>query len=86
VKPVLFLSVALCAALVAGAAAGAELPSRPAPGAPTAAATPAAKACQIDGEPGIMLPGSGACLRIAGSVTVQGAFGNVGGSRSNGVQ
>jgi hypothetical protein len=83
VKPAFVLPAALCAALATCAAAAAELPSRPKPGATPAAATPAARTCHIDGQAGIMLPGSDACLHIGGSVSVQTTFG---GSRSNDVQ
>jgi len=76
----LALPLAFCAALAASAAAGAELPSRSPPGALTASA-PAAKKCQIDGRAGIMLPGSGACLLISGSISAQAAVGGGGGAR-----
>jgi hypothetical protein len=64
------------AALVAlQTATGAELPSR------QAQPTPAAKKCQINGQEGVILPGSGTCMRVSGYVNAQVS---VGGSRKVG--
>jgi hypothetical protein len=83
VNSVFVVPVAFCAALATGAAAAAELPSRPTPGATRSAATPAAKTCQIDGQAGIIIPGSDTCLHIGGSVGAQATMGGGGGSRLN---
>jgi hypothetical protein len=71
VKPTLALSLSLAFALIVGAAAAAELPSR------QIQTTPPAKTCRINGQKGILIPGSETCLRVGGSVTGQAAFGNV---------
>jgi hypothetical protein len=66
----------LIGSAIAGSAAtgsgAAELPSRNSP-------TPAAKAqtCTIDGAPGVVLPGSGACVRIGGAVSAQVSAGSL---------
>jgi len=53
----------------ASAALAAELPTRAASPAPVATAE--ARTCVIDGEKGILLPGSETCMRITGSVSAQ---------------
>jgi hypothetical protein len=83
VKSAFVVLVAFCAALATGPAAGAELPSRPTPGATRTATTPAAKTCQIDGQAGIIIPGSDTCLHIGGSVGAAATMGGGGGSRLN---
>ena len=60
------------------AATAAELPSR------QAQPAPAAKTCRIDGQEGVVLPGSGTCMRVSGYVNAQAAFGTVTGSRKAG--
>ncbi len=69
------LAIALLvgSAIAGSAAAGAaELPSHKSP--PTAAK---AETCAIDGAPGAVLPGSGACVRISGSVSAQVSAGSL---------
>jgi hypothetical protein len=71
VKSTLAIPLSLAVALVVGAAAAAELPSR------QSQPTPPAKTCWVNGQKGILIPGSDTCLRVSGSVTGQAAFGNV---------
>ena len=72
------LSIALAALIARQAASAAELPLRQAQ--PAAAA----KTCRIDGQEGVVLPGSGTCMRVSGSVSAQAAVGAVGQSRKIG--
>ena len=70
----LAIALLIASAVAASAAAGAraaELPSRNAP--------PAAKAetSSIDGVPGVVLPGSGVCVKISGSVSAQVSAGSL---------
>ena len=74
-KLTLALSVAAAALLALGAATAAELPSR------HTQPAPAAKTCRIDGQAGVILPGSETCMRVSGSVNAQISFGNVSDSR-----
>lgn len=53
----------------ASAALAAELPTRAASPAPGASAK--ARTCMIDGEKGVLLPGSDTCMRITGSLSAQ---------------
>jgi len=70
VKVSFLLSTA--AALVAlHAAAAAELPSR------QARPAPAAKTCRVNGRTGVVVPGSGACVLLSGSVSAQAGFGSL---------
>jgi hypothetical protein len=62
-------------ALTASAALAAELPTRAAP--PSAEASAKARTCMIDGEKGILLPGSETCMRITGSVSAQVSVGTL---------
>jgi hypothetical protein len=75
VKLTFALMTAVAALFALEAAAAAELPSRPAPPAP------AAKKCQIDGQEGVILPGTEACIRVSGSISAQTTVGSVGRSR-----
>ncbi len=63
------LTIAVAALLAPQAAAAAELPLR------QAQPAPAAKKCQIDGQEGVIIPGSGACMRVSGYVNAQATFG-----------
>ena len=72
------VTVGIAALLALQAATAAELPSRQAQPAPTA------KKCRIDGQEGIILPGSETCMRVSGYVNAQAAFGTVSGSRKIG--
>ena len=72
------LTIGVAALLALQAATAAELPSR------QAQPAPAAKKCQIDGQEGVILPGSGTCMRVSGYVNAQAAFGTVSGSRKIG--
>jgi hypothetical protein len=76
----LLLGSAIAVSTAPGAGA-AELPSR---NAPTSAAK--AKTCSVDGEPGIVLPGGDACVRISGSVSAQVSAGSLSRQRTNGEQ
>lgn len=69
------LSIAVAALLALEAATAAELPSRQAQPAQTA------KKCRIDGEEGMILPGSGTCMRVSGFVNAQVGFGTLSNSR-----
>ena len=55
-------------AFTASAALAAELPTR---AAPPSEASARARTCVIDGQKGILLPGSETCMRITGSVSAQ---------------
>ena len=77
-KLTLALSTAVAALFALEAAAAAELPSR------QAQPAPAAKKCRIDAQDGVILPGSGTCMRVSGYVSAQTTFGTVGGSRKSG--
>ena len=72
------LSIAVAALVALQAATAAELPSR------HAQPAPAAKKCRIDGQEGVILPGSETCMRVSGYVSAQATFGTVGGSRKIG--
>lgn len=65
-------TIVVAALLATQAAAAAELPSRQAP--PAAAA----KKCRVDGQEGVILPGTGTCLRVSGSVSAEATFGALG--------
>jgi hypothetical protein len=65
VKLTLALSAAVAALVALQAAAAAELPLR------HARPAPAAKKCGIDGQEGVILPGSETCLHVSGSVDAQ---------------
>ena len=69
------LTIAVAALIAQQTATAAELPSR------QAKPAPAATKCRIDGQEGIILPGSGTCMRVSGYVNAQAAFGTVSGSR-----
>ena len=77
-KLTLVRAVIFAALLAPTIATAAELPSR------QAQPAPAAQKCRIDGQEGIVLPGSGTCMRVSGYVNAQAAFGTVGGSRKIG--
>ena len=77
-KLTLALSTAVAALFALEAAAAAELPSR------QAQPAPAAKKCQIDGQEGVVVPGSETCLRVSGYVSAQTTIGTVGKSRQIG--
>ena len=70
-------SLAICAPMGARAA---ELPSRNA----KPAETDKAKACTIDGQAGVLLPGSQTCVRVSGSVSAQVTAGSLSKQRANG--
>ncbi len=72
------LTIGIAALLAPQAVTAAELPSR------QAQPAPAATKCRIDGQEGIILPGSGTCMRVSGYVNAQAAFGTVSGSRKIG--
>ena len=74
-KLALALSTVAAAILALEAAAAAELPSRHAQ--PAAAA----QTCRVDGQEGMVLPGSGTCMRVSGYVNAQEAFGTLSNSR-----
>jgi hypothetical protein len=57
-------ALAVCAPISARAA---ELPTREA----KPAEMDKAKPCSIDGQPGVVLPGSQTCVRLSGSVSAQ---------------
>jgi hypothetical protein len=78
VKLTFALTIGIAALLAPKAATAAELPSR------QAQPAPAATKCRIDGQEGIILPGSGTCMRVSGYVNAQAAFGTVSGSRKIG--
>lgn len=69
-------AVAVAALVALQGAAAAELPSRP------AKPEPAAKKCRIDGQDGVVLPGSATCVRLSGSISAGASFGAAGKSRS----
>jgi hypothetical protein len=75
VKLTFALTIAVAALLTLQAATAAELPSR------QAQPAPAAKNCRIDGHKGLILPGSGTCMRVSGYVNAQATFGTVARSR-----
>lgn len=70
----LFASGLVVAAAVADSA---ELPSRNAPS-PAAAL----KTCSVHGEPGVVPPGSDACVKVSGLVSAQVSVGPPAGQRS----
>ena len=72
------LLTAVAALFAFAVAAAAELPSR------QAQPAPAAKKCQIDGQEGVILPGSETCLRVSGYVGAQATAGTIGKSRQTG--
>jgi hypothetical protein len=72
VKLTFALSIAVAALLALQTATAAELPLR------QAQPAPAAKKCQLDGQDGVILPGSGICVRVSGYVSVQTTAGTVG--------
>lgn len=72
------LTIGIAALLAPQAATAAELPSR------QAQPAPAATKCRIDGQEGIILPGSGTCMRVSGYVNAQAAFGTLSKSRQIG--
>ena len=74
------LSIAVAALLALQTASAAELPSRQEQ--PAAAA----KKCRIDGQNGVVLPGSDTCMRVNGYVNAQTTFGTVSGSWRNGAR
>jgi hypothetical protein len=78
VKLTVVQTVGIAALLALQTANAAELPLR------QTQADPAAKKCQIGGQEGVILPGSGTCMRISGYVSAQTTFGTAGGSRKNG--
>jgi hypothetical protein len=78
VKLTFALTIGIAALLAPQAVTAAELPSR------QAQPAPAATKCRIDGQEGIILPGSGTCMRVSGYVNAQAAFGTVSGSRKIG--
>ncbi|MGA2495903.1 MAG: porin [Roseiarcus sp.] len=71
-------TIAVAALLALQTATAAELPSR------QTQPAPAAKKCQIDGQEGVILPGSETCMRLSGYVSAQTTFGTVGESRKIG--
>ena len=73
-------TIVVAALLALQTATAAELPSRQAQPAPT----PVVRKCQVNGEDGVMFPGSETCLRLGGYVSARAAFGTVGGSRKIG--
>jgi hypothetical protein len=75
VKLTFALTIGAAAVLALQAATPAELPSRQAQPAATA------KKCQIDGQEGVVLPGSEVCMRVSGFVNAQAAFGTLSKSR-----
>jgi hypothetical protein len=78
VKLTFALTIVVAALLALQAATAAELPSR------QAQPAPAAKKCRIDGQEGLILPGSGTCMRVSGYVSAQTTVGTVGKSRQIG--
>jgi hypothetical protein len=78
VKLTLALSAAVAALVALQAAAAAELPLR------HARPAPAAKKCGIDGQEGVILPGSEICMRLGGYVNAQVTVGTAGKSRQVG--
>jgi hypothetical protein len=79
VKLASVMTIAAVAALVAGVGArAAELPSREAK--PPASADQA-KTCEVNGVPGMAMPGSDVCVKIGGYVSSQVSVGSVGAQR-----
>jgi hypothetical protein len=78
VKLTIAQTIVVAALLALQTATAAELPSR------QAKPAPAAKKCQIDGQEGVVIPGSETCLRLSGAVSAQTTFGTVGDSRKIG--
>lgn len=77
-KLAIVLLLGSAAALAAATGAGAaELPSRDARPPTTA------KTCDIDGAPGVVLPGGETCVRISGSVSAQVSAGSLSRQRAN---
>jgi hypothetical protein len=72
VKLTFALSIAVAALLALQTATAAELPLR------QAQPAPAAKKCQLDGQDGVILPGSGICVRVSGYVSTQTTVGTAG--------
>ena len=77
-KLTIALTIAAASLLALHSATAAELPSRHAQ--PAAAA----KKCQINGQEGVIVPGSATCVRLSGYVSAQTTFGSVGESRKIG--
>jgi hypothetical protein len=73
-------TIGIAALLALQTATAAELPLRQA----QPAAAPAARKCQVNGQDGVILPGSETCLRLGGYVSARTAVGAVGGSRKIG--
>ena len=71
-------TIAVASLVALQTATAAELPSR------QTQPAPAAQKCQIDGQEGVILPGSGTCIRLSGYVSAQTTFGSVGESRKTG--
>jgi Porin subfamily len=78
VKLTIVQTIAVASLLALQTASAAELPSR------QAQPAPAAKKCQIDGQKGVVVPGSETCIRLSGYVSARTAFGTVSGSRKIG--
>jgi hypothetical protein len=77
------IALLLVSALVVGAPMGAraaELPSRNA----KPAEANKARACTVDGQAGVLLPGSQTCVRVSGSVSAQVTAGSLSKQRANG--
>ena len=73
-------TIGIATLLALQTATSAELPLRQAQ--PVAA--PAARKCQVNGQDGVIVPGSETCLRLGGYVSVRTTVGTVGGSRKIG--
>jgi hypothetical protein len=73
-------TIGIATLLALQTATAAELPLRQAQPVPA----PAARKCQVNGQDGVIFPGSETCLRLGGYVSVRTAVGTVGGSRKIG--
>jgi hypothetical protein len=73
-------TIGIAALLALQTATAAELPSRQARPAPA----PAARKCQVNGQDGVILPGSETCLRLGGYVSARTTVGKVGESQKIG--